>query len=318
LSGIGAIFNRNGRPVSRDGLKSLSQGLRPFGRNYQAIKCLGPCGLVYAHARNSPQSAWDRQPLSDRAGILHLVFDGRLDNREELTHQLALSSSDAEILPDSHFALKSWEKWGEDAPARWEGEFAVVVWNAKFQRLTASRDQLGERALSYHETRERVVMASAPRALFALGDIPKEIDEQKLADSLVQLFHDVGRSFYKDIFRLRPAHRVIITPDRTRHDCYWSLDHVPEIRLSSDDEYVEAAAELLDRAIKACLRRERAVGAFITGGLDSSTVAVSALSHLKDQERLPTFTWIPIREWDGRCRPGTYGDESPFVRAIAV
>jgi asparagine synthase (glutamine-hydrolysing) len=56
----------------------------------------------------------------------------------------------------------------------------------------------------------------------------------------------------------------------------------------------------------------------MTGGLDSSTVAISALSHLNDQERLPTFTWIPVDEWDGRCRPGTYGDERPFVEAIAA
>jgi asparagine synthase (glutamine-hydrolysing) len=317
LSGIGAVFHKNGRPVLRDELNRLAGGLRPFGRAYQTIACLGPCGLAYAHAPNSPQSATDRQPVTSLSRALSLVFDGRLDNREELCGTLGISHADAVAWPDSRIALESWEKWGEHAPKYWVGEFAVLVWNAPTKTLTAVRDQLANRVVSYHETPERIVIASSPRAIFAIGDIVKEIDEQKLADSLVQLYDDGARSFYKGISRLRPAHRLIVTSNRTGIERYWSLDDVPEIKLASDDQYVEAAAELLGRATKACLRRAGPVGAFMSGGLDSSTVAVTALSHLKDQEKLPTFTWVPVKNWDGRCPPGNYGDETPYVKAIA-
>jgi asparagine synthase (glutamine-hydrolysing) len=318
LSGIGAVFHKNGRPVSRGELNRLASGLRPFGRIYQAVGCLGAAGLVYAHAGNSPQSPTDRQPVSDSTGVLYLVFDGRLDNRDELCSTLRISNHDAKFWPDSRIALRAWEKWGEHAPEYWEGEFAVLVWNARAQILTGVRDQLGDRALSYHETQDRIVVASAPRALFALGDITKEIDEQKLADSLVQLEYDGARSFFKGISRLTPGHRLIVTSDRTRFERYWTLDNVSDVRLNSDDQYVEAAAELLSRSIKACLRRNGPVGAFMSGGLDSSTVAVSALLHLDDQDKLPTFTSVPVKDWDKRCLPGVYGDETPFVEAIAA
>lgn len=276
------------------------------------------CGLAFAHAPNTPQSATDRQPIVNGSGGLSLVFDGRIDNRDELCSALRIESSDEKAWPDSRIALKSWERWGKCAPEHWVGEFAVLVWDNRTHTLTAVRDQLGERALSYHETADRIVVASAPRALFSFGGIPKEIDEQKLADSLVQLYHDGARSFYKNISRLKPAHRLIASSTCTTIEQYWSLENVPEIRLSSDHQYVDAATDLLSRAIKACLRRVGPVGAFMSGGLDSSTVAVSALQHLDDQERLPTFTWIPVKAWDGRCRPGVYGDESPFVEAIAA
>jgi asparagine synthase (glutamine-hydrolysing) len=318
LSGIGAVFYKNGRPISRSEIGKLAQGLRPFGRSYQAIKCLGSCGLAYAHFANTPQSAADRQPVSDSAGLLHLVFDGRLDNRDELANALRLTTTEAQTWPDSLFALKSWEKWDKHAPQHWEGEFAVLVWNAGSQTLTAVRDQLGDRTLSFHETNDRIVIASAPFAMFALGYIPKEIDEQKLADTLVQLFYDLSRSFYKGIARLKPGHLLTASQNGIQIERYWSIDRVADIRLASDSAYVDAATELLDRAIKGCLRRAGAVGAFISGGLDSSTVAVSTLPHLNDQERLPTFTWIPNKGWDGRCTPGSYGDETPYVNAIAT
>lgn len=316
MSGIGAVYYKDSRLVSRDVLQRLAQGLRPFGRNYQTITCLGRCGFAYAHAANSPQI--DRQPAVNSTGALYLLFDGRLDNRDELAGLLGLSASEAKTWPDSRFALKSWERWDKHAPEHWEGEFAVLVWNAIAQTLTAARDQLGDRALSYYDTQDRIVIASAPLALFALGDIPKEIDEQKLADCLVQLFYDAARSSYKGISRLRPAHRLVVEINRLQIERYWSLDNAPQIRLPSDDDYVEAGAELLQRAIKACLRRAGPVGAFMSGGLDSTTVAISALPYLTDQERLPIYTWVPVKDWDGRCLRGSYGDETPLVEAVAA
>ncbi len=318
MSGIAAIFRKDRNAVDHDALERLAKGLLPYGRKYQAFQNFGACGLAYAHLPNTLQSLSEDQPVRGAGGQLQLVFDGRLDNREELAEALNLSTSEFKAQPDSWYALRCWERWGERAPENWVGEFAVLVWNMASQTLVGVRDQLGRRGLSYHETDDRIVIASSPRALFALPDIPKQVDEQKIADALVQLFHDGKRSFFKNIWRLQPGHRLIATSHGTKVERYWSPEDAPEVRLSSDYDYVEAARELLDTSVEACLRRSGEVGAFLSGGLDSSAVAVTALKHLDNQAKLPTFTWVPDPQWDGRCRPGAYGDETPYVEAIAA
>lgn len=319
MSAIAAIFWKDGRPADRDDLSRLAAGLRPYGKGGQNIRVHGCAGLI--RAWDTPRSAtmFGGEPVNSRDGDqLMLVFDGRLDNREDLTEALALNQSEATYLPDSLVALKSWEKWGADAASHWLGDFAAIAWDVRARKLVAIKDQLGVRALSYHETAERIVVASAPRAIFALPDIEKRVDEQKIADALVQLFHDGARSFYKGINRLPPAHRLTVTSQCSRVERYWAAKSASDVRLGNDEAYVEAATDLLNRAVKARLRGANKVGAFMSGGLDSSTVAVTALSHLDTQDNLPTFTWVPEEGWDGRARWGSYGDERPFVEAIAA
>ena len=132
----------------------------------------------------------------------------------------------------------------------------------------AARDQFGRRALGDHETPDRLIIASAPKGIFAVGDVPREIDEQKLADALGQLYYDASRSYFKDIRRLPPAHLLIADETTTATRRYWSLENVPDVRFASDDDYVEAAREHLARAVKAHLRSAGPVGAFMSGGLD--------------------------------------------------
>lgn len=318
MSAIAAIFWKDGRPADHDALSRLASGLRPFGRGGQQVRSLGSAGLARAFDSQRTASVYGDAPVIGGGADLMLVFEGRLDNRDELYAHLNIDPATAQDLPDSMIALRSWERWGASAVEYWLGDFAAICWNAAERTLVAVRDPLGMRGLSYHETPERIVIASAPRAMFALPDIDRQVDEQKIADSLVQLYHDGERSFFKDIPRLPMAGRLTVTATGSRIDRYWTPDDLPAVSLPRDDDYVEAAAELLGRAIKSRLRGATRVGAFMSGGLDSSTVAVSALDHLQTQDKLPTFTWVPEDGWDGRARRGSYGDERPFIEAIAA
>ena len=318
MSAIAGIFWKDGRPAEQEALARLASGLRPFGRSAQTVRTLGSTGLIRAFDSVRTAKVFGDAPVIGASGNLLLVFEGRRDNREDLQASLGLVPAEAEGLPDSLIALRSWEAWGVNAVERWLGDFSAICWNAAARTLVAVRDPLGMRGLSYHETQERIVIASAPRAIFALPDVEKRVDEQKIADSLVQLYHDGGRSFFQGIHRLPMASRLTVTAACSRIERYWSPEQLPTISLSRDEDYVEAAAELLGRAIKARLRGASRVGAFMSGGLDSSTVAVSALDQLDSQDKLPTFTWVPEEGWDGRVRRGSYGDERPFVEAIAA
>ena len=316
MSGIAAIFYKHGRTVERDQLQRLAQALAPLGRKSQSIQTAGNVGFAFAQFPETPHCVFDNQPVSGGAGRFLMVFDGWFANRDDLTADLEPRATFK--VADSTLAMWSWERWGPDAVGHWSGEFAVIVWDRHDGLITAVRDHLGRRTLSYHDDADHLVIASTPNAIFATGEVERAIDEQKIADALIQLFNDGQRSFFKNIKRLPGASRLEVTARHTQVYRYWSLDDAPTIDLPNDNAYLEAARDRLNIAVKRTLRSAGPVGAFMSGGLDSSTVAVTALDHLIEQDRLPVFTWVPEDEWDRRSRAREYGDERPFVEAIAA
>ena len=319
MSGIGAVFHRDGRPAGRDEITRMARALAIYGPERQAISTAGSIAFAYTHFSNTPESRFEQQPLGGGGGRFMMVFDGRLDNREELAEQLGIGAPDLALLSDSAIAMRCWEKWRLSAPERWIGEFAVIIWDKAERQLVAARDPFGLRTLSFHASPTRLVLASAPKGVFAAGGVPRALDEQKIADALVHLYSDVSRSFFKDVQRLAPAHLLIADGRKLEIRRYWSAENLPEVRLPRDDDYVEAARELLARATKAQLRSAGRVGALMSGGLDSPAVAITALSHLQSAgETLPVFTWVPEPGWDGLAPEFSYGDETPYVQAIAA
>jgi asparagine synthase (glutamine-hydrolysing) len=318
LSGIGVIFHRNGRPVQREEIEKMARALRPYGQERQAYNLAGSVAFAYAHMSNTPESIFDKQPLHSNGGRYVFVFDGRLDNRADLQRDLALSASDLSTMSDAQLALASFEKHRANAPAHWVGDFAFIAWDKRDRLLFAARDPLGRRVLNCHETPNRLVISSAAKGIFALGDVPREIDEQKVADALGQIYHDQTRSYFKAIKRL--PHAQVMTADQSRicFNRYWSAEDVPLVRFKSDSEYIDAAWEHLNTAVKAQMRSHGGVGAFMSGGWDSSTVAITAAKFLPSEgATLPVFTSVPESRWDGGCLKDEYGDETPYVEAIA-
>ena len=320
MSGIAVIFQRDGRPVERGDIERVARALSIHGPEKQTVHLMGQVAFAYAHFTNTPEARGQMQPVTGAGGRHTMVFDGRLDNREELGTALGIDTPELRLLSDAALAMRCWERWGTDTLNKWVGEFALITWDATGKRLIAARHQFGYRPLSYHLRPDRLVVASAPKGLHALPDIPREIDEQKIADALCQLYTDAERSYFKDIRRVPAASLLIADADKVETRQYYDVrSHIRDVRYAKDDEYVAAARELLETSVKACLRSPGPVGAFMSGGLDSSTVAVTAAGILSRQgKRLPAFTWVPEAGWDGRTEPHCYGDETPYVKAIAA
>jgi asparagine synthase (glutamine-hydrolysing) len=320
MSGIAAIYHRDGRPVDRADIDRVARALTMYGPERQSIRVLGNVAFAYTHFANTPEAVGSQQPVTGGGGRYTMVFDGRLDNRADLAGALGIDAEALRMMSDTHLAVRCWERWRTDAFNKWVGEFAVIIWDAAEQRLLAVRDQLGCRALSYHLRADRIVLASAPKGLHALADIPRAIDEQKLADALCQLYADGERGYFKDIRRVRTASVLTVGPESAETLTYYRLsENVRDVRYARDEDYVDAARDVLDVAVKSCLRSTGAVGSFMSGGLDSSTVAVTAARMLTQQgKRLPTYTWVPEPGWDGRLEKHCYGDETPYVEQIAA
>lgn len=319
MSGIGIIFHRDRRPVDRDDLERLSRSLAIYGPEKRRVKRLDDVGFAYTHFTNTPEARLGSQPVVSPDGRYIMVFDGRIDNREDLALQLVLSSSQLGTLSDAALALAAWEKWGVDGLNRWVGEFAAILWDQKAREVIALRDHFGRRPLHYHLTDKRLVIASMPKGIHALGDVPRELDRDRLTDALSQFDFDLTRSYFRHINLVAPATLMRVSSQRESHTKYYSLkDHVKPVRYRRDQDYVDAAEELFGKAMTACLRSPGKVGSHLSSGMDSSLVCAMAARHLaKSGERLSTYTWVPMEGFAKAPPPGVLYDEFPAAHAMA-
>ncbi len=167
------------------------------------------------------------------------------------------------------FILRAYEKWGEDFLCHLTGAFAIALWDDREQRLLLARSPLGERSLCYHNSEASFAFASMPKGLFALPGVNREIDLDYLADYLVAVPKDSGSTFYSGIHRLPAGHCLTIRRDGTKLRRYWQPDTGRELRLPSDEDYVDAFNELFQRVIADHMRSATPVGVMMSGGLDS-------------------------------------------------
>ncbi len=319
MSGIALLFRRDGGEALRADAERIARGLHMHGRRRASVTMMGPVALVHTLFAPTPQDAEFDQPARAPGGRFAVLFDGRIDNRAALAAELGIASGPLGTMADAELALRSWQAWGEAALDRWVGEFAAIVWDAERHTALAARSPFGHRPLNYHLRPDRLVIASMPKGLHALPDIPRQVDQQKIADALCQLHTDSARSYFEGICRVRPGGVIEVGTGRVETRRYYDLaTRVKPVRYACDADYVEAGRALFDQAVAACLRSSGPVGAFLSGGLDSAAVAVTAARQLGPGARLPTFTWVPEAGWDGKVGNGGYGDERPYVEAIAA
>ena len=322
MSALGAIVMTRGGDPSREMLTRMANALRLHGPDRSGQRLLDGAGLVSALMLGFvPQDRLERQPLA-AAGRLHIVFTGWLSNHREMLDLLGLSTSQGDDLPDSALALRAWERWDTAALDRLDGDFAFAVWDEQKRALCCARSILQAPPVHYHVGGDRIAVASFPKGLFALGDIEREIDEVAIADSLVLNYEDVERSYFRDIRRLPLGCFMRVDADGVRVTRYYDPDRAPDVRFARDQDYVDAANEHLARATADCLRANETPAVSLSSGLDSPSVAVSAIEELRGRGGalafpLVGFTSVPEAGWDKRTYGKRFsGDESAPVRAL--
>ena len=298
MSGIFGIFNLDGRPVRRSDLAPMLATLERRGPDGSGMWIDGPVGLGHAMLRTTPESLHEQPPVVNRRGDLVITADVRLDNRDELISALGLQHYAGDTIGDNALILGAYEKWGEDCPARLLGDFAFAIWNKRKRTLFCARDQFGVRPFYYHHTDKYFfAFASEPKAILVLPQTPYCINEGRIADFLVTQLEGIDKTstFFEEVYRLPPAHALIVTPQGMHMTRYWMLEPEPELRLSSDEEYAEAFLDVFTEAVRCRLRGpDGAVGSMLSGGMDSgSIVAVGRELYAKaGKGPFPTFSGV--------------------------
>jgi asparagine synthase (glutamine-hydrolysing) len=213
-------------------------------------------------------------------------------------------------LTDSALILAAYEKWGDACPKNLIGDFAFAIWDSSENRLFCARDHFGVKPFYYYLSGSVFAFSSEMKALFGLAGVTRQLNETRIGDHLGGMYEDKRITFYRDILRLPPGHRITVDHRGSRLEGYWSPDPSIELRLKSDVEYAEAFGGIFEEAVRCRLRSAFPVGSMLSGGLDSSSIACTAAKILNEsnQPRLPTFSAVfdNVRS----C------DERSFIRAV--
>ncbi|HEY7245505.1 MAG TPA: asparagine synthetase B [Xanthobacteraceae bacterium] len=317
MSGIGGVLRFDGAPVARRGLERMANALRMHGPDRAEVMLAPPIGLVHVLMRMTPEDRFDRQPLRGPSGAI-ITADLRLDNRDDVLTRIGIPPQDALAWPDSRVVLAGWEKLADALWPTLHGPFAVAIWDPRSRTLTLARDQLGLNVAMWHRGEQFFAFATMPKGLFALAEVPREPNLEKMADFLVLNHAEHETTFYRDIFRLPPGHFMQVKPDGSvAQRRYWSPADLEPVRLASDQAYAEGLREVLDKAVRRQMRSAHPIGCFLSGGLDSSSVAALAAHTLAERgDRLAAFTQVPREGFNGVAPTGRYNDETPYVEAI--
>lgn len=317
MSAIAGLLRFDGQAVTRHELERAANALAQHGPDRSEILASGNVGLAHVLMRLTPEDRFDHQPWRGASGAL-ISADIRLDNRDDLLARVGIAPRDAMAWADSRVLLSAWEKFGDDVWPMLRGPFAGAIWDPRRRALTLARDHLGFNVIMWHRSERFFAFATMPNGLFAFADVPRELNEEKFADFLVLNHADHAATVYRGIFRLPPAHIMTVQADGSvRQRRYWSPDDIKPVRLSSDEAYAEGLRECLDRAVRRQMRCAYPVGCYLSGGLDSASVAALAARALGGRGgRLAAFTHVPREGFDGPVPDGRYADETPYVEAI--
>ena len=271
--------------------------------------------------RVTPESVHEVLPLYKEELRLAITADAFLDNRDELCDRLRIPFPLRNGMSDGELILLAYEKWGEDSAKFLLGDFAFVIWDADKRQLFGSRDLTGSRTLYYafERKREKFVFCSAVAPMFSVPGIERELDRDWLADFLALPTAldstDPGSTAYRHIGQIPPGHSFTLRNGRLSLTRYGSLVSEERLNLSSDGEYEEAFRDVFGKAVAARLRTHKQVGATLSGGLDSGSVASFAAMALRHEGKtLYTYSSVPAPDFKPWTAPHMVPDERPFIR----
>lgn len=301
MCGIAGVVEAEGAP-DRDRLTRMGEAIRHRGPDDGQVRVFGKAGFSFRRL-SIIDVAGGAQPISNETGRIHVMGNGEIYNYLDLRRDLEALGHRFRTNSDVETIVHGYEQWGDDVPSKLRGMFAFAIWDEDRQRLLLGRDRLGKKPLLYSEVDGRLAFGSEFAALLADTRIPREIDREAIDDFLTLLYVPFPRSGFKAIRKLPPAHTLAFENGVATVRRYWKPETKPRLRISFD-EAVEEAERRIREAVKMRLMSEVPLGAFLSGGIDSSLV----VSFMSEFTKVRTFSiGFTVDEYN----------ELPYARQVA-
>lgn len=225
--------------------------------------------------------AGGQQPMSVLEGRVQIIYNGEIYNYLEVRTELERQGYRFRTHSDTEVLLQGYMQWGERCVEKMNGMFAFAIWDARDRRLFLGRDRVGKKPLYYARTGSVVAFASELKALRAGGLCPTEVDPESLDCYFSFGYIPAPRTIYRGVHKLRAAHTLMITAGGESERKYWDLSFAEPVNRTLG-EATEELESLLDQAVKSRLVSEVPLGAFLSGGIDSSLV-VASMARLQNR-----------------------------------
>ena len=287
MCGIVGIVRRDGRGVDGAVLQSMCDAVRHRGPDEEGRYLKEGAGLAMRRLAIIDLKG-GQQPISNEAGTAWVVFNGEIYNYRELRERLEKLGHRFRTNSDTEAIIHAYERYGDDCPKHLRGMFAFAVWDERRQELFMARDRVGKKPLLYSVKGGQLVFGSEFAALLRHPDVSREVDREAIHYYLSFMCVPAPLTAYRDIRKLEPGHTLRFTRDgEVRTQRYWQPDFSKKTKMG-EEEAGERVLEVLRDAVRVRLMSEVPLGAFLSGGVDSS--AVVALMSEESSAPVKTFS----------------------------
>jgi len=306
MCGICGIVNGEGtkQPVDKALVSQMCAVLRHRGPDDEGVWTDSIAGLGQRRLSIIDLSSAGHQPMPNETGTAWITFNGEIYNFLELRAELEKKRHCFRSRADTETIIHLYEDEGINALSRLRGMFAFALWDAGKKRLLLARDRLGEKPLYYGIFNQRLYFASEIKAIVALPDIPRRVNWKAIDQYLTYGYVPGNLTAFEGIYKLLPAHYLLWGNGNLTIEQYWKPSFTPKLSLK-EKEAEEQLLFLLKEAVQLRLISDVPLGAFLSGGVDSSTV-VALMSQVSSHVR--TFS-IGFQEMGM--------SELPYARQIA-
>jgi asparagine synthase (glutamine-hydrolysing) len=288
MCGIAGILHQDqARPVDHDALRRMTRALSHRGPDGEGYYVKGNIGLGHRRLAIIDLTTGD-QPMYSQDGRVAVVFNGEIYNYLELRQELKNLGHEFVTTSDTEVIIAAYQQWGVDCQQKFNGMWALALWDARRRQLLLSRDRMGEKPLHYSIKDRTLIFGSEIKSLLAYSE------DFEPATELLHIYLSLGYvpapyTLYSGISRLMPGHYLVIRDGLVEDRKFWDLPEIrdSDMRRDSDRIYQEFYEYFLD-SVRVRMRSDVPFGAFLSGGLDSASVvaAMSAQSSLP----IETFT----------------------------
>jgi asparagine synthase (glutamine-hydrolysing) len=308
MCGIAGILNFSEKRVDPVLLVRMVERIRHRGPDDFGIYTDKRAGLAHTRLSIIDLGA-GQQPMHNEDKSLSIIFNGEIFNYLELRKDLVRKGRSFRTRSDTEVILRLYEEKGEQCVQDLNGQWAFAIWDSKRERLFLSRDRLGVRPLFYTVTEDAFVFGSEIKSIFALPNVSREIDPIALDQIFTFWVSIPPRTIFKNILELPPGHSLTVHRKQIAAQQYWRLDYAEGSKnlrsvAAHEEQYVGELLDLLVDATRIRLRSDVPVGAYVSGGLDSSFV--TALVKKFTETQLKTFS---VTFDDAEFDEGSYQSE---------
>jgi asparagine synthase (glutamine-hydrolysing) len=312
MCGIAGVILRDGSRPEASVLRAMAHTLEHRGPDGEGVEVFDGAGLAHRRLAIIDLSTAAAQPMADERREVWVAFNGEIYNFLELKAELASLGHRFKTTSDTEVILAAWRQWGERCVARLDGMFAIALWDTRTRQLVLARDRTGKKPLYVYEDGSKLVFGSELKALFAYPGVNAREWPEARAQFLSHGYVPTPHTFYAQIRKVKPATFEVLDfgQRETRVEQYWDFPLGPERRVTTKADWHELEEEvrrLFLAAVKRRLVADVPLGAFLSGGVDSSLV-VAAMAQVSGK---------PIKTFSIGFEGQPAWDETRYARLVA-